>query len=402
MGLINTGNSCFLNAVLQCLLSVEAFHQTCVELRQWIPETSDWLEQCDCSLLRSFLRLVGDEHDSKNGRCGTFSHPLAPEYFWKSGPLLTALTPGSQEDAQELLMIFLDGLHLEASRFLNAIERGDSLASTLTDKVESEEWLTVDRRGRQATVRTHATQRTFILTIFGGYLHSELHRRGSKRSITKEPFLILSIDIADPHIRTIHDAIHEFMKPESLDHSSPSSSSRRVSMDRYNPSSSRGYFAAENRHSVSWRPRVGDTKACLPVDSVSKHTKIDSPPPQVLILHLKRFRPTRDASMWTKLGKYVTFPEELQIETEWIANSERTGEKNRVAPSTTYRIASVVTHLGDDMMGGHYITDVLMRTAPAARWFCCDDGHVSATHAATVLARHAYLLIYQKTSILSS
>ncbi|KAM9534645.1 ubiquitin carboxyl-terminal hydrolase 37-like [Salvelinus alpinus] len=59
-----------------------------------------------------------------------------------------------------------------------------------------------------------------------------------------------------------------------------------------------------------------------------------------------------------------------------------------------YQLTGVVSHLGGSANSGHYISDILNASG---NWFCCNDSQVSMSNEATVLrtrARSAYLLFY--------
>ncbi|XP_029619990.1 ubiquitin carboxyl-terminal hydrolase 26-like isoform X2 [Salmo trutta] len=67
----------------------------------------------------------------------------------------------------------------------------------------------------------------------------------------------------------------------------------------------------------------------------------------------------------------------------------------RHQPDNIYKLSSVISHLGDNMCTGHYISDVL--DSRGSGWLCLDDAHVSRTDEATVLratAQTAYILFY--------
>ncbi|KAK6311831.1 hypothetical protein J4Q44_G00174950 [Coregonus suidteri] len=79
------------------------------------------------------------------------------------------------------------------------------------------------------------------------------------------------------------------------------------------------------------------------------------------------------------------------------ADSEKGQQTAAVRHQTDniYKLSSVISHLGDNMYTGHYISDVL--DSRGSGWLCLDDSRVLRTDEATVLrarAQTAYILFY--------
>ena len=410
-GLANTGNSCFLNAVLQALLAVRPFADTCTALAQVLPTPTVLANAYGCPLLSGFMRLVSEWqawrrlHATTAARTASRPAPyLVPDYFWDgAGVLLQSLARGGQEDAQELLTLLLDGLHDEAVQLLQALheavplcdERVADRVQALRDARETErriaagdsssaagdgEWTTVDRRGRTARLRIHGTVPSFVSTIFGGVLCSEVHRKGSKRSIVKEPFLVMSIDIDPRRARSLPEAIQHFMEAERVADATPTELM-----------SATGLPGRASR---------------MPDMSVCRRITWDVPLPPVLLFHLKRFGWSRAGAQPRKLDHHIAFPLCLDIDPAWVHAAARHTEWD----AWRYRLVAVVTHLGAEWVGGHYIADVAVPQEEATaqmnggtgaedqayRWLCCDDVQVCPASVRAVLARPAYLLAYQR------
>jgi len=401
-GFVNTGNSCYLNAVLQALLAIDEFRLTWTALGALLPNQRDLLEQYNCHLVAGWLRLI-DEWQAlcqqtrlQRGRFGAAAPMLRPTYFWENERLASTVGSGHQEDAQELLMIMLDGLHSELLELrsllgekskLASLERAASPSLTDSDATSDTEWETVDRRGRSAIVRTHQVRKTFITSIFGGALRSEVRKAGAKRSAVREPFLMLSLDIEDQRIRTLDDAFRYFMEPEFLE--------------------------APDERDSSARTR---TRVAANLDPLRKHVTLDTPLPQALIIHLKRFSVASDGTgQGKKLHKELSFPPQFVLNASWFSAAVPKAQLGE-ACSRRYRLVAVITHLGTDLANGHYIADVLAsgtnstwsssksRNAPRgltrsvdadAIWWQCDDQDVQMVSASTVLSRAAYVLVYR-------
>ncbi|KAF0974723.1 hypothetical protein FDP41_006197 [Naegleria fowleri] len=112
--------------------------------------------------------------------------------------------------------------------------------------------------------------------------------------------------------------------------------------------------------------------------------------PYVLCFHLKRFehsevnRNRRTAGVSSKIDWFVSFP--LQIEMKDFVVGEDGG-----VPDNKYSLFSVVCHHGD-LSGGHYTCYVKHNS----RWFLCNDSSVYYAKESDVLNSEAYLLFYER------
>lgn len=398
-GFANTGNSCYINVVLQALLAVDEFRDIWAALAPILPPELELVERHRCPLVAGWVRLVKDwlahwrQSRNHQGRTATHLAPLRPSYFWESERLAAVLRPGHQEDAQELLMMMLDGLHSEVLDLLTylgldatVMERSSPADDRATDSMENTEWEIVDRKGRSAIVRTHQVRPTFITTLFSGALRSEVRKAGAKRSAVREPFLMLSLDIDDQRIRTLDDAFRFFMQPEFLD----------------TPETDRA-------------SQITSTIAAPNPELLRKEVTLDTPLPPVLIVHLKRFSIQADSiGQSKKLLKQLSFPLQLTMNSSWFSAAVPKAQLNE-ARARRYQLVAVITHLGPDLASGHYIADVLasrpssswphkarsttkmFSRVPSVEsiWWQCDDSEVQTVPASTVLSRSAYLLIYR-------
>ena len=94
--------------------------------------------------------------------------------------------------------------------------------------------------------------------------------------------------------------------------------------------------------------------------------------PQVLIIHLKRFRSEE------KLTHHVAFPR----------NGLEVGQSK-------YELVGVVAHRGASLDRGHYVSYCKM---PADWWAEFDDGRCTAVKPSDVLSQQAYVLVYRMAS----
>lgn len=154
--------------------------------------------------------------------------------------------------------------------------------------------------------------------------------------------------------------------------------------------------------------------------------------PHVLVLQLKRLHMDRDIPC-TKVSAPVKFTSRLDIgpwcaedkQLFWSRNVEDSGRMysscatqnvsctsdenvdsgmTSVLPSdlsTSYRLHGVVNHLGHHAFGGHFLTDIL--DPEANRWLRCDDSLVTDVAEESVFAnvREAYMFFYVHESAIS-
>jgi ubiquitin carboxyl-terminal hydrolase 10 len=212
-GLTNTGNTCFMNVILQSLLFCPPFYSFF---------TSSACSLSTSPLIAAVYRFL-DEFE-------TSSTILIDPRICISRLLITvessdAFVPkdiydilrklvrtpntqkGRQEDAAEFLGFLLDGLHEELASLGNT--------AMLPDKeVEKEDgWITP--RSSVTTRVAEIKQETVVSRLFSGRTRSVLRVEGGRDSATLEPFSPLQLEIAG--VQNVEDAIKEFSKSEVLE-----------------------------------------------------------------------------------------------------------------------------------------------------------------------------------------
>ncbi|KAJ3583276.1 hypothetical protein NHX12_029522, partial [Muraenolepis orangiensis] len=133
--------------------------------------------------------------------------------------------------------------------------------------------------------------------------------------------------------------------------------------------------------------------------------------PRVLVLHLKRFY--RDGRRMRKATDAVSIPPLLSLASlvgeqgdaagRDTAPTDFSGDKEREhqdvskdhCDQTSYRLSGIVSHLGDSIDTGHYISDTAGEKGPG--WLTLNDRDVRTTAETTVLKTRdqtAYILFY--------
>ena len=336
-GLKNLGNSCFMNAVLQCLAA-------CFPLARYFT-SGHWKAdvrpdnplgykgQVALQFANLLRELISDDNSV-----------VAPvDLRTVLGRSRPEFAKGNQQDAQELMNFLLDALHEDLNANgtkpqLRALtEEEEFHRETLTDAfVSSTEW---DRY-------VHRNM-SIIVKLFQGQLQSRLKcSHSNNTSTTNKAFTTLTHPnpLQKPAVSLI-DCVEEFVKPEAMENDD-------------------SWFCAK----------------CRTKRTASKKLTI-SKLPDVLLIHFKRFQskgPWRD-----KLNTNISFP---------LSGLDMTTFLN--APSkSVYDLFGIVYHRGS-MEGGHYTAIINPDSSRSASWTLFDDSRVAPTSG--IDGKAAYLLFYAK------
>jgi len=359
-GFVNLGNTCFLNATLQCLIYMPSFCQSITALPSSCYDTNGSSKKLHGQRitvgLRSLARMAhGIASMEKNEPPRT--KPIAPKTLHS---LITScktsghrFRPGRQEDAHELLVHLLDAMH-----------EGELFAAGINPHASG--W-----RDRLPIPRLDET--TFVHRIFGGYFRSQLlcNKCGYK-SNTYDPFLDLALEVSKKSLDSLSSAFNEFSRKETLD--------------------------ANNRWKCS---------GCRKMVCPTKHLSVFRPPLS-LCIQLKRFvfggcggfskrggfgyghRHGKGLSMMggggSKITKKINFPAHLSLPLS-------DGRK------CDYVLTGVIVHVGNSATSGHY-TAYVKKPGCSNQWYHMDDSFVEVVPEAAVLKqRDAYVLFYSREEV---
>lgn len=225
-----------------------------------------------------------------------------------------------------------------------------------------------------------------ICKIFQGNIRLKLSKYGRrmKNSVSFQSFFSLHLDITNPKIRTLQQALSTYMAKEQVS----------------------GYRAAQSRRTIAAEQQV--TIGNLPC---------------VLILNLKRFILDTNQRKFIKSNKAISYQSCLTLQKRFCfhsaANTSQSDQTTNMSSNNTYRLRAVIVHHGAHAHNGHYTTYVRLDptiTKPTRhhgthlkvkqntnnmnyeRWIHCNDQNVNQVHFSEVFSQPAYILFYERQS----
>lgn len=341
VGLRNRGNSCFMNAGLQCLSHIEPLAEFFLS-RQYEADLNETNPLgCKGRLARLFAELQKALWQSEQkvfdpGALHTALRKFAPHLF----------EGGEQQDVQEFLAFYLDGLHedlnrvrvqppptteeqeVEDSRL--GEERGDEFAAALA-------WLRHLERGK-----------SFLVDLLQGQMRSSLTcSRCGHVARRFEPFLYLSLPVAKG-MTSVTDCLSKYLEAEVL----------------------------------SGDEQWNCPKCNAAVDASKKIDLWKLPP--VLVLHLKRFAFDAAQMRFEKTENRLSMRLSLLDLTKFCSSEQREG--------AVYNVACVANHLGS-FESGHYTATCRVGGVRAGTWQHFDDGRVKVLDGGrSVITRETYVI----------
>ncbi|XP_071970671.1 ubiquitin carboxyl-terminal hydrolase 21 [Engystomops pustulosus] len=340
VGLRNLGNTCFLNAVLQCLSSTRPLRDYVLrhEYRQDQPASSRTPQE----LTEAFADVVASlwSPEAPDAANPTRLRAVFQKYF-------PSFTGYSQQDAQEFLKFFMDRIHSEINR------KCRKTPSILSDRrrsvcAEPQDSLSDDERANQMWKKYLEREDSKVVDLFVGQMKSCLRCQScGYRSPTFEVFCDLSLPIPKKGFSggkvSLLDCFSLFTKEEELN------SENAPICDRC-------------------RQRTRSSKKL----SIQRF-------PRILVLHLNRFSSTRFSIK--KCSVLVDFPLHRLNLKEFA--SEKAG-------SPVYNLYALCNHSGS-VHYGHYTAYCKDQSG----WFSYNDSRVSAISEGQVQSSEAYVLFYE-------
>mmetsp|Transcript_3505 Transcript_3505/g.13400 ORF Transcript_3505/g.13400 Transcript_3505/m.13400 type:complete len:600 (-) Transcript_3505:45-1844(-) len=325
VGLRNMNNTCFVNSIIQPIIHLPHFQELLSELyaKRLNPERYP--------LFYAFWNLM---EQMKKVKSKTVFTCITPD------ELVTVLSEkqntmrlgGEQNDAQEFFFTVLELLHKELLPVLSS----DSSEQDDSFQVEDDGWEEVGKGNKSSVVQEVSFTPSSISLLFSGTMRSMVRKRNQKASLTLQPFYCIHLPI--DHALTIKDCFKALTSKEAL------------------------------------------------YSGISQQITFEDLPP-VLILHLKRFSYNPRTGEATKIGRHVSFDENLYIDESILSKSKLSlNSKQR-----NYTLHSATMHHGSEIGNGHYSS--MVRFANDT-WYNFDDENISLKTTAECLKCSSYLLVY--------
>lgn len=367
-GVVNLGNTCYMNAVLQALahapelcmaMDLEPHSASCPILANQNETNNTFCILCE---LEKHLHRVHKSCIDGRGNGTSTSEAVTPTDFVHGFVkyIAPAFKLGVQEDSHEFLRLLIDAMQ-NSCKHVSQME----MESSENEKNETNE---------------------YSYRLFCGKVESTVK--------------CSNCDVVSSKIDPIEDIGLEVI-PSSRRSSSPSSSSL------VDVTAALEKFVATERLDSGYK-----CESCGKIGQATKSTSLASIPP-LLTLHLKRFRygnekvalaagaPSRrrhselsslggggdvGKSGSAKIEGHVKFIEVFDIK------PYLTEEMKKVTKAMLCRLFAVVVHTGKNSHSGHYICYV--RNLAKNEWWKMDDARVTRVSKDDVMAAEAYMLFY--------
>lgn len=365
IGLVNLGNSCYLNCIIQCLLG-------CHEL-SYIFLTNSYRKHVNVNsrlgskglLANYFSQLVQKMY--QQGKLQAYNNTnmestaVHPTQFKLACGSINSLFKGKQQqDCQEFCQFLLDGLHED----LNQCGTNPPLKELSPEAEKMRETMPMRIASAIEWERYLTTDFSVIVDLFQGQYASQLRCKiCAHTSTTYQAFSVLSVPVPRARSCTIYDCFKEFTKLETLEKD-------------------------ELWYCPYCKQRQPSTKQII-------ITRL----PNNLIIHLKRFD-----NMMNKNNVFVNYPNELDLTGFWIDDYNGEMPKdNGVSlplrgqkPPFNYRLFAVASHSGT-LYGGHYTSFV---DKGRVGWCSFDDvSWRKIRRKDEYITPNAYVLFYRRVNM---
>jgi ubiquitin carboxyl-terminal hydrolase 36/42 len=117
----------------------------------------------------------------------------------------------------------------------------------------------------------------------------------------------------------------------------------------------------------------------------------------IVFINLRKFTYNKNIGRVTKIHRFISFPEILNLGRYVNTNVSDSNEENDSISHFTYKLYAVVVHRGDTPVSGHIFSYI---RSPDGFWYEFNDETVTQVQFNVVLSeKDAYILCYAETSI---
>ncbi|KAK3091748.1 hypothetical protein FSP39_022316 [Pinctada imbricata] len=364
-GLINLGNTCFMNCIVQALIHTPVLRDFFLADKHNCQPLSAESGQClVCEMARLFQEFYSGNRT-----------PHIPfrllHLVWTNARHLAGY---EQQDAHEFLIAALDVLHRHCKGYTD-------------DKLLAINRFFTGKNGTTAGNPHHCN--CIIDQIFTGGLQSDVTcQQCNNVSTTIDPIWDISLDLGPG---------------PPLPNTNSSSSSSPTSGFTNSPGTYESTSLIDCLKRFTKPEHLGSSAKikCSICKSYQESTKqlTMKKLPVVACFHLKRFE--HSTGYHKKISTFVSFPEELDM-TPFMSSSRNNnnGYRNQIIQESAkslscenkYSLFAVVNHMGT-IECGHYTCYIRQHKD---QWFKCDDHLITRADLPTVLKSEGYLLFYHK------
>jgi Ubiquitin carboxyl-terminal hydrolase len=359
-GLKNVGNTCYANAALQCLLSTALTNalldpKVVPLLRSYssnaslLAQGSGSVDEDDTDRDQARKKAVETERIRRKEHEASL---MQDNCRWLTRELtsITQLYTQNSETEQNSRS-YMSWLQSSSSRQVDAvvdpgnITRHPNRLSTCLQPYHQEDAHEFLRALLSTLVMNGRNKQ--LSSLFDGLLESAVTCQSCGRaSLTRDRYMDLSLNINDPEVSTLDDALLEYTKTEVL-----------------------------QGDNCVFCPK------CDKKRTATKGLRLATAP-SILVCHLKRFA-FNSCGRLIRLHKHVKFAETLQI-------GDYMSSLNKAKPPP-YDLVGILVHQGQTCASGHYIAFVKKN----GEWYRCNDSVVTKVDQATVFEQQAYILMYE-------
>ncbi|OAY64319.1 ubiquitin carboxyl-terminal hydrolase 4 [Ananas comosus] len=339
-GLENFGNTCYCNSVLQALYFCVPFREQLLEYYANNKNMGDAEENLLTCLADLFTQI-----SSQKKKTGVIAPKRFVQRVKKQNEIFRSYM---HQDAHEFLNFLLNEL-------VDILEKESNATKTSPEASSSKKL--ANSPNHNLPNGTHKEPRvTWVHTTFQGILTNETRcLRCETVTARDETFFDLSLDIEQN--TSITSCLKNFSSTETLN--------------------------AEDKFFCD---------KCCSLQEAQKRMKIKKPP-NILVIHLKRFKYIEQLGRYKKLLYRVVFPLELKL-SNTISNAD-----------SEYSLFAVVIHVGGGPNHGHYVSIVKSHN----HWLFFDDENVEMIDESAVQTffgsaqeyssntDHGYILFYEST-----
>lgn len=367
-GLINLGNTCFMNCIVQSLIHTPVLRDFFLADKHNCQMTSVEAQQClVCEMARLFQEFYS------GNRTPHIPYRLL-HLVWTNARHLAGY---EQQDAHEFLIAALDVLHRHCKGYSD-------------NKCLSINKFFTGRNGMTSGNPHHCN--CIIDQIFTGGLQSDVTcQECNNVSTTIDPIWDISLDLGPgaPIPNALLNVNNSSSSPISGFSNSPGT---------YEPTS---LLDCLKRFTKPEHLGSSAKIKCSTCHSYQESTKqlTMKKLPIVACFHLKRFE--HSTGLHKKISTFVSFPEELDM-TPFMSSSRNNtnGYRNQIVQESAkglscdnkYSLFAVVNHMGT-IECGHYTCFIRQHKD---QWFKCDDHLITKATLNEVLKSEGYLLFYHK------